>query len=560
MGHGRHREMANGWYGVPGAPSYRAFAISMVSREALTGAEAPVDRGPRADRARRRRRLSSPHERRGRGPGTDGRPVGRRGVHRAGPSLADRRYRGRPGLSREELAGHRRPVIYMFAPQVRTARPADPEISSHLVAAAYAIVLLITVLIHEVAHALVAVRARYQVRHIVVHLLGGHTIYDSTNNRPGASALVAVSGPAANFALAGICHLAAPAVPWEIGELLLNAATLANVFVGGSTFSRASRRRRPSGRVTGLGGDEEPQHRAHRGRLVRSSGHRGRPLLVPRPPGPGRRPSRPTASSGSGSSCSSSGAEPARQSGVGRSAAVRERAAPSTLLRPIRLARHTDSVAAIAPWLGEATVVVIGADQHPLGIVDPRPWPRSRPASGSQRPPTRLRSDSRPVVVQADPPGTSCLSPSRWSAAGRRSRRHRAGRRAGWLRLRPRRRGADPGHARLDWRPMPDALPSPFAATPTGAEPARPSPRRGPGPAHRRQGRMHTITLSAGRSSTPTVAGCCTTTSSAPLTALVVTNTAGMAYLALRPLLADYVMSMPSRAAVVYPKDPARSS
>ena len=43
----------------------------------------------------------------------------------------------------------------------------------------------------------------------------------------------------------------------------------------------------------------------------------------------------------------------------------------STLLRPIRLARHTDSVAAIAPWLGEATVVVIGADQHPLGIVDP---------------------------------------------------------------------------------------------------------------------------------------------------------------------------------------------
>lgn len=38
----------------------------------------------------------------------------------------------------------------------------------------------------------------------------------------------------------------------------------------------------------------------------------------------------------------------------------------------------------------------------------------------------------------------------------------------------------------------------------------------------------------------------------------VVTNTAGVAYLALRPLLSDYVMSMPRGAAVVYPKDSAQ--
>ena len=34
-----------------------------------------------------------------------------------------------------------------------------------------------------------------------------------------------------------------------------------------------------------------------------------------------------------------------------------------------------------------------------------------------------------------------------------------------------------------------------------------------------------------------------------------VTNTAGFQYLALRPLLSDYVMSMPRGAAIVYPKD-----
>lgn len=38
----------------------------------------------------------------------------------------------------------------------------------------------------------------------------------------------------------------------------------------------------------------------------------------------------------------------------------------------------------------------------------------------------------------------------------------------------------------------------------------------------------------------------------------VITNTEGVQYLALRPLLSDYVMSMPRGAAVVYPKDAAQ--
>ena len=38
----------------------------------------------------------------------------------------------------------------------------------------------------------------------------------------------------------------------------------------------------------------------------------------------------------------------------------------------------------------------------------------------------------------------------------------------------------------------------------------------------------------------------------------VVTATSGTAYLALRPLLADYMLSMPRGAAVIYPKDAAQ--
>jgi tRNA (adenine57-N1/adenine58-N1)-methyltransferase len=94
-------------------------------------------------------------------------------------------------------------------------------------------------------------------------------------------------------------------------------------------------------------------------------------------------------------------------------------------------------------------------------------------------------------------------------------------------------------------------------------------PTRPTGAAHRRgpfqvgdrvqltdpKGRMHTITLVAGKDFF-------THRGSIPHDELIgrpegttVTTTGGVTYLALRPLLADYVLSMPRGAAVVYPKD-----
>jgi tRNA (adenine57-N1/adenine58-N1)-methyltransferase len=110
-----------------------------------------------------------------------------------------------------------------------------------------------------------------------------------------------------------------------------------------------------------------------------------------------------------------------------------------------------------------------------------------------------------------------------------------------------------------------NATPSaPGSVTESGAPPAEPTgadTRRGPfRPGDRVQltdpkGRMHTITLTPGREfhthrglfSHDDLIG--------RPEGWVVTNTAGVEYLALRPLLADYVLSMPRGAAVVYPKD-----
>ena len=69
------------------------------------------------------------------------------------------------------------------------------------------------------------------------------------------------------------------------------------------------------------------------------------------------------------------------------------------------------------------------------------------------------------------------------------------------------------------------------------------------------KGRLHTITLEAGREFHTHRGRLAHDDLIGAPDGSVVRNTAGIEYLALRPLLSDYVMSMPRGAAVVYPKD-----
>ncbi|WP_394216352.1 M50 family metallopeptidase [Brachybacterium vulturis] len=74
-----------------------------------------------------------------------------------------------------------------------------------LLAIGIGLFMIVSVLVHEAAHALVARAFGASVDHIALTLWGGHTQYRSRQMSALGSLLVSLSGPAANLLLAGLC-------------------------------------------------------------------------------------------------------------------------------------------------------------------------------------------------------------------------------------------------------------------------------------------------------------------------------------------------------------------
>ena len=194
---------------------------------------------------------------------------------------------------------------------------------------------------------------------------------------------------------------------------------------------------------------------------------------------------------------------------------------------------------------GVRALVVVDGAGRPTGLVseasvnatpeDRRPWvPVGQVA----------RSLEAGLVMPRDVgrgPDHPDASPPRVGVPGRRSRRRRL-RRA--LDRRCRRR---PGHHVGAYSACRDPAERHAGATHRTAAPGR------PGSAGPDQGRHHTITLEPGREF-HTHKGQFDDAPIGQPEGTVVVSTGGTAYLALRPLLADYVLSMPRGAAVVYPR------
>ena len=92
-------------------------------------------------------------------------------------------------------------IAVLFAPIVTDQLP-DLGATAYVVAFAFAILLGLSVLVHELAHSVVALGFGMKVRQITLHLLGGVSEIHGGSHRPWADLVVAVVGPLASLTLA----------------------------------------------------------------------------------------------------------------------------------------------------------------------------------------------------------------------------------------------------------------------------------------------------------------------------------------------------------------------
>lgn len=123
-------------------------------------------------------------------------------------------------------------ITWGFATTVERAVP-GLGVWRYAVSATFAVLLYGSVLLHELSHTVVALRAGLPVRRISLHLLGGVSEIERPAETPGREAGIALAGPLVSLLVAGLAFAVGEVLdPGTVGRLLARALMLSNVLVG----------------------------------------------------------------------------------------------------------------------------------------------------------------------------------------------------------------------------------------------------------------------------------------------------------------------------------------
>lgn len=104
--------------------------------------------------------------------------------------------------------------------------------SRYIVAAAFVVLLYVSVLVHELAHCVVARGFGLPVRRVLLYPLGGYSEIEQEPGSPGREALISAAGPLISLAIAGAGYLIAKSIPHGLTHQLVAQLFFANLVVG----------------------------------------------------------------------------------------------------------------------------------------------------------------------------------------------------------------------------------------------------------------------------------------------------------------------------------------
>jgi Zn-dependent protease len=122
-------------------------------------------------------------------------------------------------------------IAFLLAPRVEQVQPGLGALK-YVAGVAFAVLLYLSVLLHEIAHAVMAQRYGLGVRSISLHFLGGATEIDSETRTPGQEFKVAVVGPLTSIVIGLLALALLQVTPEGLLSLAVGGLAGANLVVG----------------------------------------------------------------------------------------------------------------------------------------------------------------------------------------------------------------------------------------------------------------------------------------------------------------------------------------
>ncbi|MPZ94318.1 MAG: site-2 protease family protein [Propionibacteriales bacterium] len=122
-------------------------------------------------------------------------------------------------------------ISVLFAPRIQDVAPGLGGLA-YVAGLAFAVLLYLSVLLHELSHALAAKGFGMPVRSVTLHFLGGVTEIEGEPPTPWREFVVAVVGPLTSLALGGLAYLAIDPAPEGLLTFVVEGLAIANIVVG----------------------------------------------------------------------------------------------------------------------------------------------------------------------------------------------------------------------------------------------------------------------------------------------------------------------------------------